>query len=219
MDREIARLVTYLQDTNQYDNTLIVCLSDHGDMMGAHGMLTKSVESFEEIYRIPLLMKLPQGAFQGETRDFYITTQEIAPTVLELMGLPKLGNPHEATSMVPWIRGEKIDKHFGYAEFFGQRFSYTQRIVWMDGFKYVFNGFDYDELYDLKKDPHEMTNLQADPTYHEKKVQLCKKMWEQIRATGDSTLADAEYYLMRIAPIGPGPKEDASNYATYNKQF
>ena len=45
------------------------------------------------------------------------------------------------------------------AEFFGQRFAYTQRIVWMDNLKYVFNAFDEDEFYDLSKDPHEIKDL------------------------------------------------------------
>ena len=56
-------MIQYLKENDLYDNTLIVCMSDHGDMMGAHGMMMKSVEPFEEIYHIPLLMKLPKQMY------------------------------------------------------------------------------------------------------------------------------------------------------------
>ncbi len=219
VDLQIGKLVAYLKENNLYDDTLIVCLSDHGDMMGAHGMLTKSVPSFEEIYHIPLVMKLPQNKDAGAHPNFYINTYEIAPTVLELVGCPALQGDYIGQSMTPWMNGAQTDSHYAYAEFFGQRFAYTQRILWMDSLKYVFNAFDYDELYDLEKDPHELTNLQAHPDYQEAKRLLCQKMWECISQTGDSTLEDAQYYLLRIAPTGPGPKQSSAAFSIYNKSF
>lgn len=181
VDVQIGKLVSYLKENDLYDNTMIVCLSDHGDMMGGHGLLMKSVMSFEEIYHIPLVMKLPKQEMAGKVFDFYINTYEIAPTVLELAGCRKLNGEQVAESMVPWMRGEKTDRHFAFAEFFGQRYAYTQRLYWEDDMKYVFNAFADDELYDLSKDPHEMCNLINHPDYQERKVEMCKKMWEQIK--------------------------------------
>ncbi len=63
---------------------------------------------------------------------------EIAPTVLDLAGCRPLNNELAGQSMVPWMKGEKQDTHFAFSEFFGQRFSFTQRIYWEDEFKYVF---------------------------------------------------------------------------------
>ncbi|MEZ4830704.1 MAG: DUF4976 domain-containing protein [Caldilineaceae bacterium] len=54
---------------------------------------------------------------------------------------------------------------------------YSQRIVMTHEFKYVYNGFDFDELYDLRSDPHEMVNLAEDPSYAEIKKELVGKMW------------------------------------------
>ena len=201
------------------DDTLIVCTSDHGDLMGAHGMMMKSVESFEEIYHIPLVMKLPGQAHAGETKDFYVGTTEIAPTLLELTGCRPLRNEYAGESVVPWIEGEKTDGRCAFAEFFGQRFAFTQRIVWQDRYKYVFNAFDYDELYDLASDPHEMRNLTDDPACAETKEALCRRMWQTVIDTDDSSLADAGYFLMRFAPVGPGPRKTAGNYSLYNKVF
>lgn len=223
VDLQVGSLIQYLKANGLYDNTMIICLSDHGDMMGAHGLMMKSVEPFEEVYRIPLVIKLPKQERAGQKCDFYISTYEIAPTVLELAGCRPLKGDYIAASMVPWIAGDKKDKHYAFAEFYGQRYSFTQRILWENNMKYVFNAFDNDELYDLTVDPDEMTNLNARPDYEEKKIELCKRMWECIKETNDETLADAQYYLLQIAPIGPGPKkktaENSSEYSIYNKKF
>ena len=219
VDMQVGKLVHYLKEENLYDNTMIVCMSDHGDMMGAHGLMMKSVESFEEIYHIPLIMKLPKQQHAGVQAPYYISTCEIAPTVLELAGCRSLQGDYVAKSMVPWINGERDDSHYAYAEFFGQRYSFTQRIYWKDDMKYVFNAFDDDELYDLKQDPDELMNLSDHPQYQDKKQELCRLMWEEIKETDDATLADAEYYLLRIAPVGPGEKKQSSAYSIYNKNF
>ena len=55
----------------------------------------------------------------------------------------------------------------GYAEYFGNRHRLTQRVVWDGPWKFVFNGFDFDELYQLDEDPYEMKNLAQDPAYDE----------------------------------------------------
>lgn len=219
VDIQIGKLVQYLREEGVYENTLIVCMSDHGDMMGAHGLMMKSVEPFEEIYRIPLVMKLPGQKMAGKRAGFYINTYEIAQTVLELAGARPLEGALVGPSMVPWLMGERADSHYAFAEFFGQRYSYTQRIYWKDELKYVFNAFDDDELYDLKADPDELMNVSRHPAYQEKKRELCREMWERVKETEDTTLADAEYYLLRIAPVGPGPKKQNAAYSIYNKKF
>ena len=219
VDRQVGKLVQYLKEKNLYENTLIVCMSDHGDMMGAHGLMMKSVEPFEEIYHIPLVMKLPAQERAGQHMGFYINNYEIAPTVLELTGCRPLQGDQVGVSMVPWMNGEKTDGHYAFAEFFGQRYAFTQRIYWQDDLKYVFNAFDEDELYDLKADPDELMNLKDHPAYQERKKQLCEQMWQKIKDSEDATLMDAEYYLMRFAPVGPGEKKQNGSYSIYNKRF
>lgn len=219
VDIQIGKLMSYLKENGLYEDTLIVCTSDHGDMQGAHGMMMKSVECFEEIYHIPLVMKFPKREYAGAEMTFPVSTCEIAATVLDIAGCRSLKGSHIGESVMPWVRGERNDPRFSMAEFFGQRYSFTQRIIWKDSLKYVFNAFDNDELYDLKADPLEMHNLNEDPAYQEKKVELCTLMWEQIKAQEDDSLADAEYFLMRFAPIGPGVKKQKAGYSLYNKSF
>ncbi len=219
VDRQIGRLISYLKESDQYENTLIVYLADHGDLMGAHGLFCKGVPAFEEIYHIPLFMKLPGGQYRGKEMNQLAGTCDIAPTVLELAGLSGLLGKIDGHSLAPWISGLRNDSRMAYAEFQGQRYAYTQRIIWMDNYKYVFNTFDYDEFYDLASDPYEKKNEINNLKYQEVIKTMAGKMWEIIKETGDSTMMDAQYYMLRIAPLGPGESRRGSGYSTYNKEF
>ena len=79
-----------------------------------------------------------------------------------------------------------------------------QRAVWNRKWKYVFNGFDYDELYDLERDPLEMHNLlhNSEEEYQEIVEEMCKKMWTFARDTGDN--CTCPYIMVSLAPFGPG---------------
>jgi choline-sulfatase len=90
-----------------------------------------------------------------------------------------------------------------FAECHGQRFFYTQRTIWRGQYKYVFNGFDEDECYDLAADPHECRNVASDPAYQEVVRDLAARMWAIIRATDDYNMHQAEYGMFRFAPVGP----------------
>ena len=79
--------------------------------------------------------------------------------------------------------------------------------MWRGHWKYVFNGFDRDELYDLKADPHELHNLAAEPEHAERLVEMARRMWRWVRSTGDETLNDAHYGMFRFAPVGPDAAE------------
>ena len=78
---------------------------------------------------------------------------------------------------------------------------YTQRFVQTKQAKYVYNAFDFDELYDLEKDPLEMKNLVDDPVYQDLKLEMVKRMWKQGRKTNDITTG--RYHTVALAPWGP----------------
>jgi hypothetical protein len=68
-------------------------------------------------------------------------------------------------------------------------------------FKYVFNGFDWDELYDLRVDPHEMRNLARDPAYGEVVREMCGRMWRFAFREDDTAINP--YITVSLAPYGP----------------
>ena len=83
----------------------------------------------------------------------------------------------------------------------GVELYYTQRSVSTKEYKYVFNGFDRDELYDLRSDPDEMVNLASDPTYEGIKRQMCARMWRFAHQESDTAINP--YITVGLAPYGP----------------
>ena len=79
---------------------------------------------------------------------------------------------------------------------------YTQRAVKTKQFKYTFNGFDFDELYDLVKDPHETVNVSDDAAYADIKRDMCRRMWQFGKKENDG--ATNPYITVGLAPYGPG---------------
>ena len=218
VDTQIGRLVSYLKENDLYENTLIVVLSDHGDFQGAHGLFCKGVGSFEEGYHIPLVMKFPCSTFKGDY-DGLVTTCDIGPTVLEAAEVrPILGNL-DGISLLPALKGVSGGRKVAMAEFFGQRYAVTQRLVWKDHRKYVFNGFDFDEYYDLEKDPHELFNLAGDPRYRADVAELCTDMQREIALSDDTTMNEATYVMLRFAPVAPSKVAKQTQYEIYNKPF
>lgn len=78
---------------------------------------------------------------------------------------------------------------------------YSQRVVATKEYKYVYNGFDFDELYDLRSDPHEMRNVAEDPAYTEIKRGLVQRMWRFAAAQDDRIFNP--YGTVAFAPWGP----------------
>jgi len=220
VDMQIGELVRYLKDNELYDNTLIVLISDHGDLQGAHGLFCKGVPAFEEAYKIPLIFKFPKQQYGNTVCNGYVSTCDVAPTVLEIAGTIPLRNRTDGKSVVDLLSGKKSGEGtYCLAEFFGQRYAFTQRLVWKDDFKYVFNGFDWDELYDLNSDPAELVNQINNPDYQPKVKELAELMQEIVLETEDSTMNETQYYTTRIAPVGPKKGKKMSEYGVYNKLF
>jgi len=206
LDSEIGRLLDVLRETGQYDNTLIVFTSDHGDMLGGHGLATKGIgTAYEEVYNIPLIVKPPAAAGPGREDAHTLTSLvDVGPTILDTCGLPPLPDAH-GRSLRGVLEGsaDPADWRDAYGEFFGQRFVYTQRIVWHGEWKYVFSPGGIDELYHLADDPHERRNLAADPAHRDVLLDMCKRMWRKMRDIGDDSLFRTHYATLRTAPIGP----------------
>jgi arylsulfatase A-like enzyme len=204
IDAQVGRLLDALEETGQTENTIVVYLTDHGDQMGTHGLLMKGPPPYEETYRIPLLVRWPGVAQPGTTSDALANIMDLAPTLAEMAGCEPLPGC-QARSLVPLLRGKPAGAAFeqDFAEFHGQRFFYTQRIVWWRQYKYVLNGFDFDELYDLEADPYEMHNLATDLAYADLLREMASRMWQRIRETGDFNMYNSHYGMFRYVPVGP----------------
>lgn len=201
VDEQIGRILGALETLGFASNTLILFTSDHGDYMGEHHLMLKGIPAFEGAYRIPLLLSGP-GVPADRKVDEVVSLLDLAPTIVQL-SLDE-AFPCEGRSLIPLIQGS--DNNWlseAFAECHGQRFNYTQRVLWRDDYKYVFNGFDNDELYDLANDPHELKNIASDSIQRPTLEKLASRMWEIMHETGDKTMVEAQYGMFRFAPVGP----------------
>lgn len=184
IDEQIGRILDALEASGQAGDTLVAFTSDHGDMMGAHHMWSKSWMPYEEIYRMPLVVRLP-GAAKGVCHRL-VQTHDLPHTFLDLLGLPPL--PYaDGRSLKPLLSDpagpgwEDAVLSVGY----GCEFFVTQRLLVTGRYKYVFNGFDFDELYDLQEDPGEMRNLIDEPGLGGVRSELRAKLYELMNRHGD----------------------------------
>jgi choline-sulfatase len=205
LDSEVGRLLGALDEAGLAGDTIVIFTSDHGDMLGAHGLATKGVGTpYEEVYNIPLVVRAPGMEPRAEVADARVGLVDVAPTVLDLCGLEPLPEA-QGRSFRGVLDGTADSDEWqdAYAEFFGQRFVYTQRITWHGDWKYVFSPGGCDELYDLSIDPHERTNLAADPAHRETLIDMTRRMWRKMKEIGDESLLHTHYATLRTAPVGP----------------
>lgn len=207
LDQQLARLIDVLKLTEQLENTIIIFTSDHGRYVGAHGLEAHNFGAFEEIYAIPMVVAGP-GIAQGKNTDAKVGLHDLCPTILELAGLRSF-IPSDAQSFVDLLHNPGVaaqNHRQGYAEYHGTRFRLTQRVIWQDEWKFVFNGFDFDELYNLTNDPLERNNLAILPQQTDRVSFLMSEIWRKMHESGDTTLLNTHYHSMRFATVGPNYK-------------
>lgn len=204
IDEQFGKLIQQVEDAGQLENTIVVLTSDHGELLGSHGLYCKNYSGFEEVYNIPLVMAGP-GIAHGDVSDSRVGLHDLCPTLLDLVSANMI-DVVDSTSFVPVLKSPQTEsQNFqkGFAEYHGGRFRVTQKVVYDGAWKLVMNGFDFDELYNLDEDPHEMKNLAGDTAYKDRLRALTKYMWQVIRDTGDQSVWNSQYPVLRVAPFGP----------------
>lgn len=206
LDEQYGKLIEKLEAAGELDHTLIVLTSDHGEALGSHGLYCKNFSAFEEIYNIPLFVSGP-GIQSNNQTSARVGLHDIGSTILDWLGLEsETFKQPDSQSFAPVLKDPQAhedDFVSGFAEYHGGRMLITQRITWHDDWKYVFNGFDFDELYHLKDDPEEMINLIDNPDLQDVVKDMSKRMWQRVIETGDHSLYKSHYPILRIAPYGP----------------
>ena len=201
-DDVMGIMLDTLEEAGVAENTLVLYTSDHGDQVGGHGLFLKGVLPFEESYHIPMVVRWPAAIEPGSVSSEFATLCDFASTFCEITGSEPMVQSH-GRSLAPIFRGSTPDDwpQTFFGQFLGTEYYYTQRIIRDHRHKYVFNGFDFDELYDLHEDPHEIKNLSAGPGYADVKRRLIEKMWEWCRETDDTIFNS--YPSVALVPYGP----------------
>jgi arylsulfatase A-like enzyme len=167
IDHQVGKIIAELKATEQLENTLIVYASDHGDMLGDHGLYLKGPMIYEGVLRVPLLMVGPDIP-ENKLVDMPVSTIDLAATFLETAGIQENQN-EQSQSLYSVING-KSHRECVWSEWYvhpsrlgvslqlrtvrTQRYSYTYEMSSCAG-----------ELYDLKLDPDQLINCFNDPLY------------------------------------------------------
>ena len=166
VDRNIGRVLDYLEEKGMLENTMIVYTSDQGFYMGEHGWFDKRF-MYEESFRTPLLVRLPGGK-KGDVAEL-VQNIDYGPTILDLAGIEKPEEMH-GESFLPLLKGEKAPEwrnslYYHFYEYPAEHAVCRHFGVRTDRYKLIhyYNDIDSWELFDLQEDPTEMNNIYGKP--------------------------------------------------------
>jgi arylsulfatase len=187
IDENIGRLLAVLGETGQLNNTLIIFMSDHGDMTGDHGLTAKGCRFYEGLVRVPLIFWYPPIFEKNLLSEALVELIDIVPTLLELTGLP-INEKIQGKSLLPILTGSKpanFHKEFVRSEFYdtllpGISHNINFATMYRDNkYKIInYHGHEKGELFDMIKDTNEFYNLWDDPEYFQIRFKLIKKSFD-----------------------------------------
>jgi len=168
MDANIGRILDRLEELGLRETTLVLFTSDNGFSCGHHGFWGKGngtlpLNMYESSVKVPLIMSHPERLPEGTSCDGLASGYDFAPTLLDYLGLPGLGDGHPGRSLLPILMGEEVavrDSVVVYAEYGPTRMIRTAEWKYVHRYPYGPN-----ELYNLASDPDERENLAGDSSY------------------------------------------------------
>ena len=170
-DSKVGELLTELQRLGLADNTVIVVTSDHGEMLGEHGMWFKRTY-FEPSARVPLIIAGSERVVEGRRLGQTVSLVDLLPTFLELADLEDrqvIEAGVDGDSLCGLLGGESRPwKDYALLEYYSEGVCQPMRAAVSDRLKYVYVHEETPQLFDLAKDPNELNNCIADAQYHER---------------------------------------------------
>jgi arylsulfatase A-like enzyme len=182
VDNCIGQILASLDNMGLDNNTIVLFMSDHGDLMGDHGLLFKGPCPFNGVLHIPLIWKVP-GLTKPSVSDALVSTVDIPKTILNLLQIreryhppdmqgydlsPILKNPEKKARDCVLIEND---------EEVGTLKSRLRHLVTEDYKLTIYEGLDnFGDLYDRKNDPQELRNLWHDETYRDIRFELLNKL-------------------------------------------
>lgn len=181
VDENIGRLLDYLDRAGLADNTLVVYTSDQGFYLGEHGWYDKRF-MYEESLRTPLVMRYPRAIPAGQASPLMALNLDLAPTLLDFAGVP-IPAEMQGRSLRPIAAGQnprdwrqsiyyhyyELNSWHSVKKHYGVRTARHKLI-------HFYDDIDAWELYDLKKDPHELNNVYGKRPYRK----VAKKMHAEL---------------------------------------
>jgi N-acetylglucosamine-6-sulfatase len=181
----VGRLYAYLEKTGQLDNTLFIFTSDNGLLEGEHGMVDKRT-GHEPSLRIPLVVRYPRLTTKAKTIESQTLTLDFASSILEICGAPPLPQTQGRSWKKLVTNGDPNWRTSWYYEYnYEKQFPYTPNVRALRTNEWKYIRYPHGdgspdkhmaELYHLKSDPGETTNLIADEKHKETVAKLRKEL-------------------------------------------
>ena len=206
VDEHVGRVCDYLKQTGQWDNTLVVLTSDHGEQLGDHHLLGK-LGYFDQSFHIPMIVRDPSESAnltRGKIVHQFTETVDTMPTILEWMGLP-VPRTCDGESLLPFIHNAEAPADWRtevHYEFDFRNIFYSKpedylglgmdecslSVIQNDRYKYVHFAALPPLFFDLEKDPNQLCNLAQDPAYATQMLEMAQKMLNWRLKHADRTL-------------------------------
>jgi uncharacterized sulfatase len=188
VDHLLGIILEALIDTDQLDDTLFVYTSDHGEMLGSHGLVRKGAVLYDELVNIPFLVRPPGGPGGPRQTRRVVSHVDLVPTVLDWCGAEAPGDVQGA-SIRGLVEGGDMPVHDGVAlEYHSSNWGERPAPLrgWRtEDWKYVETLGGDDELYDLRADPLEARNLIGDPAARDARERMRRALHDWLERTGD----------------------------------
>ena len=196
MDKNIGRMLDYLEKHNLKDNTIIIYLSDQGFYMGEHGWFDKRW-MYEESFRTPMIVSYPKLFPKGTTNDDFVLNIDLAPTFLELAGA-KVPEDIQGKSFLSLFakKAKPIRNQLFYHYYENGEHAVSPHFgVRTDRYKLIryYKRSNTWELFDLKKDPKELKNVYGQKEYQKITKELESLLLKEIRDKKDD-LAEKVFF-------------------------
>ncbi len=190
IDDNVGRLLAFLKKNDLEKSTVVVFSSDHGDLMCEHCRLNKGLP-FETSAGIPFLVRYPEKIKSAKVIRTACTTVDFTPTILSLMGFQKQAPEcHGKDLSGEFLKDEKIidEDRIVYL-----RQSSGRWVAAVDHqHKLVLSVNDKPWLFDLKKDPDELTNYYEDPLYRKVAIRLKEKLLKLMKQYQEPALNEMQ---------------------------
>ena len=197
IDDAVGRILEALRENGLEENTVVLFTADHGEALGDHFMWGKGPFHFDGVVRVPLLISWPGHFGAGQTHDGIVSLVDMAPTLLDIAGVPipegtvpaepvspQAPPPWPGRSLLPILKGEEKGTS-GTALIEDDEDGLGTRLRTLVTERYritLYSGRPYGELFDFQEDPHELRNVWDDPAYEsvrdDLKLALLDKMME-----------------------------------------
>jgi arylsulfatase A-like enzyme len=178
LDHCLGLLFEKLKALKIYDNTLIIVTSDHGEAFGEHNLMYHGKTLYEELLRVPLIIKYPSTSSLREVVEKRVSLVDLFPTILSFLNYPvppgiSGGNLKDSDHPIlaeNYLSSWVVDKR-------SKRFLRNLKVIYQGNMKYIWASNSLHELYDLEKDPREEENLIAKFPHKAEVMQKALTQW------------------------------------------